>query len=124
MSIVPNEEFFGTLSYLMLALQAIITSPGNFDETGQKKAILIMMQAIYGLSIEETENNRKNKKFNKKLFPLLFPPYISIFLILQAGSCLSQIIKNISRFCIFHNKQTLCPCLFVYNHISYKSDLF
>lgn len=124
MSIVPNEEFFGTLSYLMLALQAIITSPGNFDETGQKKAILIMMQAIYGLIIEETENNEKNKKFNKKLFPLLFPPYISIFLILQAGSCLSQIIKNIPRFCIFHNKQTLCPYLFAYNHISYKSDLF
>ena len=61
MSIVPNEEFFGELSYLMLALQAIITSPGNFGETGQKKAILIMMQAICGLIIEETKNNGKKK---------------------------------------------------------------
>ena len=59
MSIVPNEEFFGELSYLMLALQAIITSPGNFGETGHKKAILIMIKAIYGLIIEETENNGK-----------------------------------------------------------------
>lgn len=59
---MPNEEFFGTLSYLMLALQAIITSSGNFGETGQKKAILIMMQAIYGLIIEDTENNGKKMK--------------------------------------------------------------
>ena len=58
------------------------------------------------------------------MFPLLFSPYISIFLILQAWSCLSQIIKNIPRFYIFHNKQTLYPYLFAYNHISYKSDLF
>ena len=43
----------------MLALQAIITSPGYFGETGQKKAILIMIKAIYGLIIEETENNGK-----------------------------------------------------------------
>lgn len=96
MSIAPNEEFFGELSYLMLALQAIITSPGNLGETGQKKAILIMMQAIYDLIIEETENNGKNEKFNKKL---LFDHLWITFIIMGVcwGMCVICGINGITK---------------------------
>lgn len=58
-NINPTEEFFGSLSYLMLALQAIATSTRNFGESGKKRANLIMMQAIYGLLNEEIEKNGK-----------------------------------------------------------------
>ena len=57
MRIKPSEEFFGALTYLMLALQAIVTSPGNFGESGKKRAVTIMARSIYELLSEEIEKN-------------------------------------------------------------------
>ena len=57
MKINPTAEFFGTLSYLMEALQTVVTSPDTFGESGQKRAVIIMMQAIYALIMEESVKN-------------------------------------------------------------------
>ena len=57
MRIKPSEEFFGALTYLMLALQAIVTSPGNLGESGKKRAVTIMARSIYKLLSEEIEKN-------------------------------------------------------------------
>lgn len=57
MKINPTEEFFGALTYLMYALQAIATSTGNFGESGKKRANLIIVQSICGLFSEEMEKN-------------------------------------------------------------------
>lgn len=59
MDITPTEEFFGTLSYLMLALQAIVSASRNFGKTGRNQAISIMIQSIYGLIIKEDDNDGK-----------------------------------------------------------------
>lgn len=59
MDITPTEEFFGTLSYLMLALQAIVSASRDFGKTGRNQAISIMIQSIYGLIIGENENGGK-----------------------------------------------------------------
>ncbi len=59
MNIRPTEEFYGTLSYLMLALQTIVTNAGLVGESGQKRANMIMLQAIYGLLNEEIDKNEK-----------------------------------------------------------------
>ena len=61
MNITPTEEFFGAISYLMEALQVIVASPDNFGEIGRKKAVSIMIQAIYGLFTMEIEKNGENK---------------------------------------------------------------
>jgi AcrR family transcriptional regulator len=61
MNITPTEEFFGAISYLMGALQVIVASPGEFGEIGRKKAVSIMIQAIYGLFTMEIEENGENK---------------------------------------------------------------
>lgn len=70
MNIRPTEEFFGTLSYLMFALQTIVTSTGEFGENGQKRAKLIMIQAILDYLNEEIEKmeNSNKETFNRKLF--------------------------------------------------------
>lgn len=57
MRIKPSEEFFGALTYLMLALQAIVTSPGNLGDNGKKRAVTIMARTIYKLLSEEIEKN-------------------------------------------------------------------
>ena len=61
MNITPTEEFFGTISYLMGALQLIVASPAEYGENGRKKAVSIMIQAIYGLFNMEIEKNGENK---------------------------------------------------------------
>ena len=61
MKVTPTEEFFGALSYLMGALQVIVATPENFGEIGRKKAVSIMIQAIYGLFTMEIEKNGENK---------------------------------------------------------------
>ena len=57
MRIKPSEEFFGALAYLMLALQAIVTNPGNIGESGKERAVTIMALSIYELLSEEIEKN-------------------------------------------------------------------
>ena len=61
MNITPTEEFFGAITYLMNALQVIVSSPTEYGENGRKKAVSIMIQAIYGLFTMEIEKNGENK---------------------------------------------------------------
>ena len=61
MNITPTEEFFGDITYLMNALQVIVSSPTEYGENGRKKAVSIMIQAIYGLFTMEIEKNGENK---------------------------------------------------------------
>ena len=61
MNITPTEEFFGAISYLMGALQVIVASPAVYGESGRKKAVSVMIQAIYGLFTMEIKKNGENK---------------------------------------------------------------
>ena len=53
----PNESFFGALSYLITALQTVVTSNGQFGESGQQRATMIIIQAISDLFDEEMDQN-------------------------------------------------------------------
>ncbi len=57
LGIVPSEEFFGTLSYLMLGLQAILTFKEEYWEKGKKRAVTMTIQTIYNVLHEEMNKN-------------------------------------------------------------------
>lgn len=59
LGIVPSEEFFGTLSYLMLGLQAILTCKEEYWEKGKKRAVTMMIQTVYNALHEEMNKNGK-----------------------------------------------------------------
>ena len=61
LNITPTEEFFGAITYLMNALQIIVADTAVYGENGRKKAVSIMIQAIYGLFTKEIEENGENK---------------------------------------------------------------
>ena len=61
LNITPTEEFFGAITYLMNALQIIVADTAVYGEKGRKKAVSIMIQAIYGLFTKEIEENGENK---------------------------------------------------------------
>ena len=61
LNITPTEEFFGAITYLMNALQIIVADTAVYGENGRKKAVSIMIQAIYGLFTKEIEDNGENK---------------------------------------------------------------
>ena len=48
-----TQENYGTLSYLMDGLQTILRSPGNYGESGRKRASKIMVNAISAFFMEE-----------------------------------------------------------------------
>ena len=56
-NIIPTEEFFGALSYLLIALQTVVTGNRQLGESGQQRAALIVMQAICDLFNEEMDKN-------------------------------------------------------------------
>ncbi len=56
-NIRPTEEFFGALSYLMNALQTVVTGNRQLGESGQQQANLIVIQAICGLFNDEMDKN-------------------------------------------------------------------
>ena len=61
LNITPTEEFFGAITYLMNALQIIVADTAVYGENGRKKAVSIMIQAIYGLFTKEIEENGENE---------------------------------------------------------------
>lgn len=53
LGIEMTQENYGTLSYLMDGLQAVLRSPGNYGEEGRKRAAKMIVEDISAFFMEE-----------------------------------------------------------------------